>query len=208
MSKVKEPLVGVTFDDMLLIAEKAAISDIVNEPVKRDEEDVIELAPSAKPDISHLEDAIWSDGEQTVFIPQPGDRVVIERPSTLSPGNHWLDTKIYVVQDINDDTGVLKLWDPELLQFAMSNFLTGPALGLVFKVPVDGSTLGMKRKRGRPRKNTGKSGQNQTMDNAPKKRGRPRGSKNRPKGVIRAERAATKAIKRTVKRFMKKGAKK
>jgi hypothetical protein len=207
MPKVKKPLTGATFDDMLLIAEKAAVSDVVIERPK-DDDDLIEVLPSAKPDISHLEDAIWSDGTTTVFIPQPGDRVVIERPSSLSPGNHWLDTKIYVVQDINDETGVLKLWDPELLQFAMSNFLTGPARGLVFKVPVDGSTLGMKRKRGRPRKNhTGKSGQNQTMGNAPKKRGRPKGSKNRPKEVIRAERLAATAVKRTVKRFMKKGAK-
>ncbi len=156
-----------------------------------------------RPDISSLEDALErrSDGR---LVPRfgPGEKIVIERRSSVLEGNPWLDTQTYVVREIEPDSGVLRLWNPNLHQQALSNFVTGTEIGCVFKLAsIRGGSIG-KKKRGRPRRDvTGPApaAVEPPKDGEKKKRGRPKGVKNRSKEVIVAEKAARSA-ERTAKR--------
>lgn len=137
-----------------------------------------------KPDISALEDALafHPDG-QIVPLFEPGARIVIERRSTVVAGNPWLDTQTYVVQEVEPDTGVLRLWNPHLMQLAMANFVSGSATGSVFKLAPVRGTIG-KKKRGRPRKNFSTPAPAPEQPAGEKRgRGRPKGSKNKAKGT-------------------------
>ena len=169
-----------------------------------------EVSGSRKPDISHLEDAIAMVGEAPVCLFNVGDMIVIERHATMLPKAPWLDTQAYKVQDIDDDTGVLKLWNPDMLQFAYGNFITGPKRGDVYKLANEAGGMGVgRKKRGRPKK----AGSNPAAKPSPtgekKGRGRPKGAKNRPKDVIKAEKLKlaeerkARASKRKVKRVKK-----
>lgn len=161
---------------------------------------------SRKPDISRLPLATVTDADGGVLpLFDVGDKIVIERHAGMLTGRPWLDTQTYVVQHINDDNGDLKLWNPDLLQFALGNFIKGPARGDDYRLAVAGTPTVGKRKRGRPRKNPV-----QRVAQAGEKkrgRGRPAGSKNRDKDVIKEEkiakskeRATKAASKRKVKR--------
>ena len=85
----------------------------------------------------------------------------------------------------------------------MSNYITGTKAGYRFKLPnAKGMSIG-KRKRGRPRKNpTGAPELTKPVEldsngqPVKKKRGRPAGTKNRPKDVIRAEKKAKLELKK------------
>lgn len=152
---------------------------------------------SRKPDISHLPAAAVRAEDGTVLpLFDVGDKIVIERHAGMLTGRPWLDTQTYVVQHINDDTGDLKLWNPDLLQFALGNFIKGPARGDDYRLAVEGTPSVGKRKRGRPRKNPVQP----VAQPGEKKRGRgrPAGSKNRDKDVIKAEKIA-KAKERAAK---------
>jgi hypothetical protein len=152
---------------------------------------------SRKPDISHLPLAVAKD-ENGVVVPlfDVNDKIVIERHAGMLIGKPWLDTQTYIVQEIDDDTGVLRLWNPDLLQFALGNFITGPQRGDDYRLAVEGTPTVGKRKRGRPRKNPVQP----VAQPGEKKRGRgrPPGSKNRSKDVIKAEKVA-KAKERAAK---------
>lgn len=159
------------------------------------------FAPSKtvnRPDISRLPDA-FADG---LPLFRCGDKIVIERYAGFLPGSPYLDTKTYRVMSIDGVTGRLDLYDDSFLQFAIDNWKTGMRNGQVYKLAA-GNTVTTKRKRGRPRKNPVEA-----VAAAPKgepekkKRGRPKGSKNRPKEEIRAERVA-KAASRAAKRVKK-----
>jgi hypothetical protein len=179
----------VELEELLARAEAAAVAG------KEPEEDVVSAAESAaKPDISKLKDALDANG---IPIFTAGDRIVIERRITFLPDHPWLDTRSYRVQSVDPQFGTLKLWDEVIGQFAMDNFKKGPTYGQIYKM-AGRSTVSPQKKRGRPRKNPlpepRKDG-----DPVPvkKKRGRPPGSKNRNKDVIRAEKAAKKAAKKS-----------
>lgn len=138
-----------------------------------------------KPDISGLPDAL-REGRPLFRV---GDRIVIEQYCTVLDTNPYLHTRTYKVEAINPTTGDLKLWDESVNHWAMDNYVTGPKYGQVYKFAA-GATVG-KRKRGRPRKNPiAPVVPKETADAAPKKRGRPKGSKNRPKDVVAAEKRA------------------
>lgn len=176
---------------------------------------------AAKPIIDHLEDAVGKDqfGNPVLFA-KVGDKIVIERVATILSHKPWLDTKTYVITNVDGFTGNLSLMDTDLGQCAMSNYITGTKAGYRFKLPnAKGMSIG-KRKRGRPRKNpTGAPEPTKTIQLDPngqpvkKKRGRPAGTKNRPKDVIRAEKKAklatrkAKVAKRKTKATPKKRAK-
>lgn len=156
---------------------------------------------SRKPDISHLPLAAVKDKDGTVLpLFDIGDRIVIERHAGMLTGKPWLDTQTYVVQHINDDNGDLKLWNPDLLQFALGNFIKGPARGDDYRLAVEGTPTVGKRKRGRPRKNPVQPVAQ--VGEKKRGRGRPAGSKNRDKDVIKAEKVA-KAKERAAKASMK-----
>jgi hypothetical protein len=166
---------------------------------------IVEDLTSNKPDISHLLFAVDDRGN---FIPQVGDKVVIERCCSLLASNMWLDTCLYSVRDIDYDNGNLKLWNEDEKQHALCNYLDGVLAGYVFKLPPlvgnfstkkqviyydkgeepepeDSSLMARMRREGliigEP-----------TVVSSPKKegRGRSKGSKNRPREVILAERRA------------------
>jgi hypothetical protein len=167
-----------------------------------------------KPIIDLLEDAIELDEDGVpVFTIPPGERVIIERVASVLPGKQWLDTKVYTVETIDGVTGNLMLWDDAGKCHAMSNYLTAPKVGYRFKVPPAKGGLQIQgRKRGRPRKvvplGQEKPAAPVQLDEngqpVKKKRGRPPGTKNRPKEVMVAERKAKAEMKAKKKAKRKK----
>lgn len=162
-----------------------------------DEKDIIEgeepVVKRSKPDIRHLEDAIEVDDDGNVkFLPQVGGKVVIER--CVESGS-WLDTNLYTVTAIDTETGALRLIRDEFGHNAMSNYMEGILRGYVFKMPPKKGPI-VKRKirvSKKPRADKGEVTLTVPDPNAPKRgRGRPKGSKNRPKDAIKAEKAAAK----------------
>jgi hypothetical protein len=148
--------------------------------------------PVNKPDISRLPPAMSPEGRPLYIV---GDRIVIERYAAR--GRHYLDTRTYRVDSINETTGNVWLYDINLHQHAGDNFRTGPAGGNIYKFAAGTSIA--KRKRGRPRKNPVEPVKEAPAPGEKKKRGRPPGSKNRSKAVVAAEKrekAAMKALKR------------
>lgn len=88
-----------------------------------------------RPDVSHMQDAVVPTGEGLKFILKPGDKVVIERVTSVLKEPRWLDTFTYTVVDVDQATGNLKLHNDDLSQQASSNFKTGLERGYKFKVP-------------------------------------------------------------------------
>ena len=147
---------------------------------------------ASKPDLSLLDDAVELDDEGVpIFTVAPGDKVVIERYATILRGSPWLDTKVYTVESIDGVTGTLYLWDDDDKGHAMTNYITGVAAGFKFKVPpAKGGGFTSQRKRGRPKKLTQPGAPEPTADGPKRGRGRPPGTKNRPRDVIAAEKRA------------------
>lgn len=192
-----------------------------NEVITNDEVDEITRAErlerakaAAKPLIDHLEDAVGKDQfGNPVLLAKVGDKIIIERTASVLSHRPWLDTKTYVITNVDGVTGDLVLMDTDLGQTAGSNYITGLKHGYRFKLPNSkGMSIG-KRKRGRPRKNpTGAPEPVKPVQLGPdgkpvaKRRGRPAGSKNRSKDVIRAEKKA-KLEKRAMRKTKRKPAK-
>ena len=153
---------------------------------------------ASKPVLDLLEDAVELDeGGIPIFTVAPGDKVVVERYATILRGSPWLDTKVYTVESIDGVTGTLRLWDDEEKCHAATNYITGLAAGFKFKVPpAKGGMPSSQRRRGRPRKlpQPGAPEQDRPLgpDGEPVKRGRgrPPGTKNRPREVVAAEKKA------------------
>lgn len=176
-----------------------------DDDVNADFEETVESREARKPNIDHLEDALTTlDDGTLVPLFGVGDKIVIERRATILPGSPWLDTATYTVTDIDDVSGDLKLVSDGYGHSAMSNFVKGTAAGYRFKIP-SGSSIGKKRRgvKGRGRRKVAAPApvSSPTPDTTLEKRGRgrPKGSKNRPKDVIDAERRA-KATARKAKR--------
>lgn len=91
----------------------------------------------SKPFIDHLDDAIV-DGK---FVVDVGEKVVIERYYHVGEIAKWLDTRSYIVQHVDHETGRLKLFDHDVRQCAMSNFIDGPKRGYRFKIPTKHTRL-------------------------------------------------------------------
>ena len=147
----------------------------------------------AKPDISRLPNAIDKDGFPLF---RAGDKIIIERRSTILIGSPYLDTRTYTVVSIDTETGKLDLFDDTLCQSALSNYRQGLDRGYIFKL-ARGNSVATKKKRGRPRKNTIEDRTDikatpTTPDGQPikKKRGRPPGTKNRDRETIKLEKKA------------------
>lgn len=143
--------------------------------------------PVNKPDISRLPDALVCG--KPVF--GPGDKIVVERYATCLTHRPYLDTRTYKVLSVDTSTGKVVLWDEALNQYGSTNYVQGSAAGYVFKMAM-GNAVATKKKRGRPRKNPiVPVTEGAAAGDEPKRgRGRPKGSKNRPKEEVRAEKAA------------------
>jgi hypothetical protein len=125
-----------------------------------------------QPNIGHLADA-FEIGPEGRPMPrfQAGEKIVLERRMTLLPGKPWLSTNTYVVEHIDQETGLMRLWNEEVQQFDLTNYVTGiKKHGFVYKllggrrrtleeiqegvrIPDPLPVISGVRKRGRPRKN-------------------------------------------------------
>ena len=155
--------------------------------------DALNIVPSnkelSKPDISRLPNAITRDSIDVA----PGDKIIIERRTGFLKGNPYLDTRTYTIKRIDTDSGVLSLWDDDMQQWALDNYVAGLQLGQLYKIPLGRSLPSSNRKRGRPRKLTTSPTPLQD-DASPKKgRGRPKGSKNRDQESIKRDKLARNA---------------
>ena len=117
-----------------------------------------------------------------------GDRVVLDTRTRLLKGDPWLETVVGKVRSIDDDTGLVSLFDEEsdprspMIRWGsfreeLQSFFLAPTKGNPFEVPAVPKE--------RPAPIEGK-----------RSRGRPKGSKNRPKDVIQAEWEARRAGRR------------
>jgi hypothetical protein len=92
---------------------------------------------SRRPDLSHYEDAFeigWDGIPRPLF--QPGERIIIEKKMTLLPGRPWLNTIAYLVDEVNQEAGLLKLWNEDLQQWDLSHYVTGiQKHGFLYKLP-------------------------------------------------------------------------
>lgn len=137
---------------------------------------------SKRPRIDHLQPGTVTDPETGERLPlfDLGDRIIVERCTDLLKGVPWLDTRLYVVVHIDDDTGAVRCTDPEFNHQAVVSFKS-PFHRIVIPPP-RGNPFAAPRTRQAPvndgPKPEGKRG-----------RGRPKGTKNRPKEVIAAEKA-------------------
>ena len=89
---------------------------------------------SFKPDISTYSDAVETlpDGEKLLLL-DVGDSVLIERRANIMSGSRWLDTRKFIINGIDDVTGVVTLWDPKYDQNHKANYLLDT--GYLFKIP-------------------------------------------------------------------------
>lgn len=147
-----------------------------------------------RPAIDHLPDgiALSADGTKVPLF-DVGDRIVVERFLSWAP-TRWLDTRVYLVRSIDDETGEVRCLDEECNHFAMlgfkhpgQNFKIAPKRGNPFNAPK------VRREAERAAKEAAQP------STGPKKRGRPKGSTNRPKEQIKAEKAAKKEERRQKK---------
>jgi hypothetical protein len=157
-----------------------------------------------RPVIDDLPDAVTRDAMgRLVLLARPGDKLVVERFATVLPGKPWLDTKTYTVHSIDEATGRVHLWDDELQRVALTDYIGGTKVGYRFKLPIKGRpVVASKKKRGRPRKIqpiTTPADTSTTATETSKRRGRPKGSKNRSKEEIRTEKTLKAAKKRARK---------
>lgn len=131
---------------------------IVDEPPTRAEAEVSEVneaihkerheaeRASKKPFIDHLDDAVITgeDGD-LVFVPKCHEKVVIERHVSFGENLMWLDTRVYEVREVDTVTGNVTLYDPDMCQHAMTNYITGTERSYRFKIPGKRQRLTRKR---------------------------------------------------------------
>jgi len=156
--------------------------------------------------IDDLPDAIGTDEQGVPMLILGKDSlIVIERWYK----NRWLGTRLYKVLIVNPITGDIRMHDEEYKQSAQTNYLTAPKSGWRFKQPVPGLNL---YKRSKPSYEAPKvvASKVQPVDDdgnpVEKKRGRPKGSKNRSAEEMakyRSEQFAEKKAKREAREARK-----
>lgn len=77
---------------------------------------------SKKPNIDHLEDALVLVEGQPVPLFACNDKIVVERKISFVESQPWLDTRVYTVRSIDDETGVCRVYDDELMHYAFVGF--------------------------------------------------------------------------------------
>lgn len=149
-----------------------------------------------RPSIDHLVDGVGvlSTGDKVALF-DVGDRIVVERNLTWSLST-WLDTRVYTVKAIDDETGVVRCIDEEMQHHAFVGFKHP---GQTFKLaPKKGNpfTQGAVRealKAAKAAQLVEEKGSAGPTQGEKKGRGRPKGSKNRAREEIKAEKEARKA---------------
>jgi hypothetical protein len=146
-----------------------------------------------RPPIDHLENGTVAYGTTVLPLFNIGDRVVIERRTDWVKGTPWLDTDVYDVKDIDDETGNVSVMD-DLWHAHVMNYrnplhvfkLVPPGCHDPFRVPVHKLMLSCATECTTEaptltREATPDAGQG-------KPRGRPKGSRSRPREAIVMER--------------------
>lgn len=171
-----------------------------NEIIQNDNVDVVtklsaeeEKAQRKRPDITHLSMAVDDTG---VFIPGVGEKVVVEKVSSPIKGiSHWLDTSVYVIKEFDDETGNLKMWNEEFGGFLKINYIDALAAGYSFRLPPGRGPFIKRKSRGRVPTKKVVVQERSSDQTGQKRRGRPKGSKNRSKDEIMAEKTERKAAR-------------
>lgn len=109
------------------------VVDDVNEVLHRGAREQRRVA--SRPYIDGFPDAVREKDGKMVCTQTKDMRIIIERYATILSTKPWLDTKTYIVNGVNQDTGEIKLWDEDLEHHVTLNFITGTKLGYRFKVP-------------------------------------------------------------------------
>jgi hypothetical protein len=150
-----------------------------------------------RPRVEHLKDGVAHvtpeavasgtlQAPTTVPLFNVGDRIVVDVSTVLLKGEPWLYTLIGKVRSIDDDTGLVTLFDEDSdLRNPMVRYASFMDPLCIFKLaPIKGNPFLLSAARPvRPPPAPGE---------VRRGRGRPKGSKNRPKDVIEAEREASK----------------
>lgn len=140
-----------------------------------------------KPSIDHLKPGTAIVDGEVLPLFNVGDRIVVERSISFRLDHPWLDTRVYKVISIDDDSGVVRCFDDELMHNAYVGFKDPHSIVKLY--PAKGNPLV-----GKKRRSLGKIEKmiraQQVADGdaveAPKrKRGRPAGVKNKPKEQAR-----------------------
>jgi hypothetical protein len=163
-----------------------------------------------RPDISWFPDAVdWGDPDDILgiqLIPKCGGYLVVEKLSLLRPGKPWFETRVYKLLADAAPDGTVQLWDPILRRHLVSNWKQMLAEDFALKLPPKGTNpetvLESDGKRRRRKKLVQKAlksdgieeGDGQLSKSGKGRRGRPKGSKNRSKEVVAAERSEKRAL--------------
>lgn len=135
-----------------------------------------------KPNISWLQPAVL-DGK---FLPVKGGYLIMERNNLLLNTPTWLDTKVYRLLTDPDLDGNARLFDCSNQNNALFNWKSAVGLGFELKLPPPGRNPELlfestgKRRRKRKFVETQVAKEDNELAQQPKrKRGRPKGSKNK-----------------------------
>jgi hypothetical protein len=145
---------------------------------------------SKRPSIDHLKDGVVEVEGTMVPLFNVGDRIVVDCCTNLLKNSPWLETIVGRVRSIDDDTGLVSVFDEAsdvrspVVRWA--SFKDG--LHTLKLAPARGNPLAAPEPTSRPEKTSRFDDQG----NPKRGKGRPRGSKNRPKDVIMAEKVARK----------------
>lgn len=186
---VVEEVVEVTDDEKILIVEE--LSD----------DRRLAAWQGRRPSIDHLEAGVVTTEDpngDTIVVPlfDVGDRIVVDVRTEHLKNSPWLYTLVGKVRSIDDDTGLVTIFDEDTdprnpaVRYVSMRLPTLQA----FKIaPLKGNPFDSTKKHVRPTVTpvTGPDGSPERRG-----RGRPKGTKNRPKDVIVAEKAARKAAKK------------
>lgn len=208
-------------------AEEAVFDDsIVDVAEATDENEIIATSSlnleaqeqkrlSKRPDISHLKDATDIDPEtgSLLVLFKTGDRIVADRRAPMLKGAPWLDTRVYIVHSIDEASGVIRCIDEVARHHAyiglrdpFTKLKLAPKMGNPFNAK---EVKKMEKKLAEVKRTTVGASGTAVMSvetTTPKKRGRPKGTKNRSREVILAEKA-TRRLEKIQKAEAKKLAK-
>lgn len=122
-----------------LVVMESVEADTVSEVLQAQAREQRRLA--SKPNIDHLDDAVVEKDDKPTCKLTKGQLITIERYASVLANKPWLDTRTYMINSVNQETGELRLWDEELEHHASSNFITGRELGYRFKVTASKRTF-------------------------------------------------------------------
>jgi hypothetical protein len=142
-----------------------------------------------RPVIAHLHPGVLPGPDGPVPMFDVGDRIVVDCMTDKLQGRPWLETIVGRVRSIDDDSGLVTIFDED------SDFKLPKIRYVSFKREL--YTFKLAPKTGNPFEPPAVVKQPKLPPQEGKRsRGRPKGSVNRPKDVIRAEKEARKAAKR------------